>query len=262
MSITDRLRCGVPSDWANDFSQCLFEWQGLEGGGLAILAALFGAKYLRRQIRQAQQHRQDDIDRRHIAAKLTMPLALSGVVEATQKIANEIASELETYGPEGFDRTLEAILGDRANRKGFESIDVSADLIGVFERFVETLSRYGDIKHVSELIANLQILVSRFNQFDLQSAGARSSLEALLLNAATVKALCGAMFNYVRNIDDSSFGIVGVLPNDEAWQIIRGAAHGLVFSRTSPDHFFPAINEMVSRYIENGYSPWLEKFVP
>ena len=40
MSSTDRLRCDVVTEWVGDFSQCLFEWQSLAGGVLAIVCLI------------------------------------------------------------------------------------------------------------------------------------------------------------------------------------------------------------------------------
>lgn len=260
MSRSDRLECDVPTDWTSDFSQCLFEWQGLEGGILALLAAGIGAILLWRQINQSNLHRKDDWNRKHTAAKLTMPLALSGVSEAVQKMADEIAGELETYQADGFERTLDSILDNGVERKRFDAILIPADVVGTFERFVETLTNPIDIKHVSELVANLQILFSRFNDLNLQGAGARSSLESLLLDAATVKLLNDGMFNYARNIVEAPFGLVGAMSNKNAWLKIKGAAQSLVFARASPDFFFPAIHRKIDHYTKEDTSPWLEKF--
>jgi len=260
VSVTDRLQCDVPADWAQDFSQCLFEWQGLEGGALALAAALIGSIFLWKQIQQSEEHRKSDLLRRHNAAKLTMPLALSAVSELSQSIADEIASELETYEPTGFARTMAAILDERAAKKRFDPVDLPEAVINGFEKFTETLSNQSDIKHVSELIATIQILCSRYNSQDLQGAGARTNLESLLLDVATVKTLCDSMFNYARSVDENSFGIVGVIAHEDAWNRIQGNAQNLVFRRSNPDFFFPAIQALVSRYQENGTSPWLEKF--
>ena len=139
-------------------------------------------------------------------------------------------------------------------------MDLLGPVIGSFEKFIETLTNPNDIKHVSELIAAIQVLCSRYNSQNLQGVGARTNLENLLLDAATVKILCDSMFNYARNVDEASFGIVGVISVEDAWSRIKGGAQSLVFSRNSPDFFFPAIHTLVSRYIENGISPWLEKF--
>ena len=191
-----------------------------------------------------------------------MPLALSAISELTQTIANEIATELETYLPDSYERTFDAILSEKAFRKRFEPVEVRQEVLGTFEKFVETLSSHADIKHVSELIASIQVLTSRFNSHDLRGAGTKLNLELLLLDAAAVKVLNDQMFNYARNVDQAPFGIVGVISNDEAWDLIRGGAQGMVFARPSPDYFFPAIQELVDRRKESGETPWLEKFQP
>ena len=256
--MANRLQCAVPSAWVSDFSQCLYEWQGIEAG----LAAIIGAFLLWRQIRQSDRHRQNEIDRRHIAAKLTMPLALSAISELTQTIANEIATELETYQPDAYGRTFDAILSEKAFRKRFDPVEVRQEVLGAFEKFVETMSCHADIKHVSELIASIQVLTSRFNSQDLQGAGAKLNLESLLLDAAAVKVLNDRMFNYARNVDQATFGIVGVISNDEAWDLIQGGAQGLVFARSIPDHLFPAIQKLIDRNKDSSGSPWLRKFQP
>ena len=260
MSIVNGLTCDVHAEWYYDLSQCLFEWQGLAGGILALFAAMLGATLLWKQINQSEMHRRDELERRHIAAKLTMPLALSVLGEAVQKMANEIAEELETYQADEFDRTLDSILSEKEPKKRFSSTMVPSEVLGTFERFVETLSDPSDIKHISELIASLQIFISRFNDLHLEGAGAKFSLEGLLLDAATVKVLNDAIFNYARNVAEGPFGIVGVITADDAWFKIKGAARGLVLLRPSPDVFFPAIDRSIDHAKKEGISPWLAKF--
>lgn len=260
MSIVNRVRCDVPAEWLYDFSQCLFEWQGLVGGILAVFAAMLGATLLWRQIHQSDVHRRDELERRHIAAKLTMPLALSVVSEAVQNLANEIAEELETYQADEFYRTLDAIPSNKEPKIRFNSTMVPSEVLGTFERFVETLSHSSDIKHVSELIASLQIFISRFNDLNREGAGAKFSLEELLLDAAKIKVLNDAMFNYARNVVEAPFGLVGVISTDDAWIKIKGAAQGLVFLRPSPDFFFPAINRSIDHATKESISPWLREF--
>lgn len=260
MSVVDHLQCDAPVDWVGDFSQCLFEWQGLEGAGLAVLAAVIGAGLLLKQIRQTQRHRDEEISRRHNAARLTLPLSLSAVTELLQRVADEVADEFEQYGPDGFNRTFDAIMEGRAPRTHFEPVALPNEVIGSFERFVESLKRASDIRHVAELMASAQILISRFNSFKLDDAGAKTGLVTLMLNAAKVKLLNEKIFNYARFVDDSEFGIVGVINQNAAWDEIHGAAQSLVFLRKQPDLFFPAYQEHIQGYKDHAISPWNEKF--
>ena len=259
MSELDVLRCDNPADWVSDLSQCLYDWQALEAAGLALLAAGISVAFLQRQIKQAREHRADEISRRHKAARLTLPLALAAVSELVQTIAEEVGDEFESFGPDG-SRTIEAILDKESDRARFEPALLPNEVLGSFEDFVASLDHERDVRHVAELVASIQILLSRYNGFDLPQAGAQHNLAGLLLDAAKVKLLNEKIYNYARFVDDSSFGIVGVLTPAEAWDEIHGKAQGLVFHRQSPDVFFPDLKNRIDSYKEHNVSPWNEKF--
>lgn len=123
-----------------------------------------------------------------------------------------------------------------------------------------SLTDANDIRHVAELMGSIQILLSRYNDFDLNQAGAQLNLVGLLLDAAKVKLLNDKIFNYARFVDDRPFGIVGVVKLADAWDQIHGKAQGLVFLRDRPDIFFPDFKERTQSYKEHDTSPWIEKF--
>ena len=95
----------------------------------------------------------------------------------------------------------------------------------------------------------------------LNQAGAKSSLAGLLLDAAKVKLLNDKIFNYARFVDNHSFGIVGVIEIEKAWDQIHRSAQGLVFLRDSPDIFFADLNGWIHSYKEHNTSPWIESSV-
>ena len=258
MSEFDPVSCGIPSDWVSGFSQCLYDWQGLEAGALALLAAFIGVLFVQRQIGQAQKHREDEISRRHNAARLTLPLTLATVSELVQKIGDEVADEFEKFGPDGFSKTFDAIAGAGSLKTRFDPLSLPADVIVSFGSFVASLADGRDIRHVAELMGSIQILLARYKDFDLNGAGAKLNLAGLLLDAAKVKLLNEKMFNYARFVDENSFGIVGVSTPTDAWDQIHGSAQSLVFRRASPDIFFPDFQERVQRYKEHDISPWIE----
>lgn len=260
MNAVNRLQCNVPADWRDDFSRCLYEWQGLESAGLALIAAYFGARYLKRQIKQASEHRQDEISRRHNAARLALPLALASISELLQEAADEIAGEIEQFEDEGYETAIDAVLGGKHDRKRFDRVSLPDGILQSFEKFVESLTLAQDIRHVGELISSLQIFLSRYNEFDLKGIAPRIGLEGLLLDAATIKLLNDEIYNYARFVDEGPFGIVGTGSVAEAWDKIHGKAQGLVFGRRSPDLFFAALKKDVGRSKQQGISPWIEKF--
>jgi hypothetical protein len=260
MSASGIVRCNIPTDWTSNFSQCLYDWQGLEAGVLALIAAIIGVVLLQGQIKQERVHRADDISRRHNAARLTLPLALAAVSELVDTIAEQVSDEFETYGPDGFSKSFDAILRDDGVRTKFEAVSLSSETLESFQSFVESLDRAEDIRHMAELVASIQILLSRYNSFDLKQPGARNNLAGLLIDAAKVKLLNEKIFNYARFVDDSSFGIVGVVAPEQAWDAIHGKAQSLVFHRQSPDVFFPDLQNRIDGYKEHAVSPWNEKF--
>jgi hypothetical protein len=252
--------CDVPADWVIDFSQCLYEWQGLEAAGLAVVATAIGATMVLRQISQTREHREDEIARKHRAARLSLPLSLSAVSDLVQNIADNLADEFEQYVPNLEQKDIGAILDGRASRTRFDPVSLPHEVIQSFERFVESLEREEDIRHVAELMASIQILVSRYNSFDLNSAGARLGLVGRLLDAAKVKLLNEKIFNYARFVDDGKFGIVGSKAQKKTWDEIHGAAQKLVFLRRRPDLFFPDLQEKIEGYKSHNINPWNEKF--
>ena len=175
-------------------------------------------------------------------------------------IADEVASEYEKFGPDGFSKSFDAILNEGKTRSEFDPIELPNDVIGTFEEFVASLTDPRDIRHVAELMGSIQILLSRYNDFDLNQAGVKLNLASLLLDAAKVKLLNEKMFNYARFVDENSFGIVGVAAHADAWDQIHGRAESLVFGRDTPDIFFPDFQERVQSYKEQGISPWIERF--
>jgi len=253
------MRCAVPADWATNFSQCLYDWQGLEAGLLALLAAGLSLFFLQRQITQQQSHRADELLRRHNAARLTLPLSLASVSSLIQSIADEIAVEFESFGPDGT-RTIEAVLDKERDKERFETKGLPREVLGSFEAFVASLYAQRDIRHIAELVATIQILLSRFNSFDLKQPAAQHSLIGLLLDAAKVRLLADRVFNYARFVDDNEFGIVGVLTSAQAWDEIHKQAESLIFLRPRPDIFFQDVRQTVEGYKKANVSPWNEKF--
>jgi hypothetical protein len=232
----------------------------LVGAGLALFAAYLSVRWIRKQIEQDKLHHADEISRRHNATRLTLPLALASIHEMIQKAANEIAARLENHFERDRQETDSNWIDDVFAAMKFERIELDSSILASFKDFVETLRNTSDIKHIAELVSSLQIFISRYNSYDpIRSAGAHS-LNSLMLDAAKIKRLTDAIYNYARFVDDRSFGIVSDGRFAESWDEIHGAAQSLIFLRSQPDDFFPAFQEIVDRYKAGEISPWNEKF--
>ncbi len=74
------------TDWGAFTNQ----WQTLISGGLAILAALIGAGFVYYQTRQVRLFELDRLGRRHVAARSTLPLVLSSIMEYARTIGRDL----------------------------------------------------------------------------------------------------------------------------------------------------------------------------
>jgi len=113
------------------------------------------------------------------------------------------------------------------------------------------------------LMSSIQILLSRYNGFDLSQHNevVIHGLSSLLIDAAKVGLLNDKMYNYGRFVD-GKFAIVGRIPDAEAWDMIHAKAEGLIFARRIPDIFFEPIKARIARHKKDETTPWLEKFAP
>jgi hypothetical protein len=252
---TSRDFCAIPADWAAEFSQCLYDWQGLEAGVLALLAALIGARYLQRQIRQAEQHREDELQRKRLAAIVALPLTLAQTSEMLQGIADEIAARFE-LNRSGNRRDEDFIIIGPGVTK-FEVVDLSDRLIRSYQDFVESLSDRNDVAHVAQLIASLQILLARLNSFDPRTANGENALVSLMLDCAWAAHLNDRLYDHARSLGTKPFSLPDRVPARD-WANVRSTSHSLLFFRANPDPMMIALNEMIDRYVESGASPWID----
>ena len=239
--------------------QWLYDWQTLLSGMLALGAAFLAASQIRKQIAQTENFHQSEINRRHAATRCVLPLALSGISNFLQAMANSVAEEIECREPAP-DNFGDMLVVMRVERSNFDPVSIASDHIAVIQDFVETLTNRSEVRHVAELVAQIQVLQARYNDFSFSQVCVTDRLHALLLDIATVGTLNDSIFNYARAVDDGEFGIVGQLSNNEAWDRVQGKLNGLCFERPRLDMFSQEAVKRINRYKGNDQSPWLEKF--
>jgi len=253
--LPSRAICAVPADWAAEFSQCLYDWQGLEAGILALLAALIGAGYLQRQVRQTEEHREDELQRKRLAAIVALPLTLAQTSEMLQVIADEISTRFEMNRGGGRRDDDFIIIGPGVTK--FENVNLPDRLIRSYQDFVESLTDRNDVAHVAQLIAALQILLARLSSFDPRTANGESALVSLMLDCAWAAHLNDMLYNHARSLGVKPFSLPDRVPSRD-WAKVRSKSHSLLFFRNNPDPMMIALNEMIDRYVDSGASPWID----
>lgn len=259
MMAINAVSCAVPQQWATNFSQCLFDWQGLEAGTLALIAAGVSIWWIKKQIGQTRDLHAEEISRRHNAARAVLPLALASLTALAHQMADQIAQRMERYWEEERGAAEDGtIIHVSPNR--FDPVTIPQDSLASLRDFVETVTDKRDVRHVAELTASLQILVARYNDFDPKHAASQLTFTGLMLDAAKVRLLIDKMYNYARFVSDDHFGVVQDPPDMALWDEIHKSALGLIFFRDRPDDYFEGFKQQIRAYKSSGVSPWNEKF--
>lgn len=253
------LSCRVPSDWLSDISACWYDWQTILGALLALFGAWLTVRKIREQIEQTEKQEKRRTERQHRAARTVLPLALSEIDGLCRRAASQIGHEIVIR--ENFGAAFSDNVGKHTRSSRLRPIDLPQNVISEMKHFVETLEGEDRARHVAELISSIQIMISRFNEFDLDQGDKLSvlGLSDLLFDVAKVRFLNDAMFNYGRFADDN-FAVVGRISDFDAWDGIHKRLESFIFIRKLPEHFFNPINEKIQRYKNEGKSPWIEKF--
>ncbi|MEQ1543201.1 MAG: hypothetical protein ABL926_13220 [Novosphingobium sp.] len=185
------LYCRIPANWIADPSLCLFEWQTLVGGLLAILAAGAGSFLLYSRIKQSERHELERRGRKFAASRATLPLALSEVT----LFARRMVTWLENH------RAYLSSAALAANPVDPPSI--GDDLIRNLQEFIEATYNTVAVDHISEIIREIQVLSSRAESLILDSSmiGMTFSVDEYVVQAARLHVITGHLFGFARGKD-------------------------------------------------------------
>lgn len=239
------------------FGQWLYNWQTLLGAALASIAAFVTVQKLREQIRQSDNHRSDEIKRRHTSARVALPFTLAALSDYCRQIAGNIADAVDQIDNGNWAIILR---GEYSGTIPLEEIDFPIEVIPGISLFSETLRDPLDIKHMAELSARVQIMTSRYESFDKKRADAKQWLYTILIDCGIVSYLCNSIYNYARFAQDDGFSVVGVTDTKKSWDEVQNAITGLLFERPLLDRYVKETWGQITQYIENDTLPWIAKF--
>ena len=179
--------CTSCTNWAITFA---YEWQTLIASAIALTAAWWTIRTIRRQIR-LQISQIDDEKRRHVdaqrskmwAARAELPDALSTLCNYSERCVRHL------MGADGFDQMP----------------DTPADAIGIVKSWVEYLDSESAEK-LFDLIVHYQIHNSRLSGYRRTDKPAKNAER--MYDTVYLRALVNRLFEYARNE-------VEVVPNPE-----------------------------------------------
>jgi hypothetical protein len=199
-------RCRVPLDWITDPSLCLFEWQTLISGFLAVAAAGVTVFVLKQQIAQSDAHERDRLRRQHDATRATLPLTLSGLTFAIEHMLSQLSKARYKFGC--------------ANLvKNFDPQPPPTEAIRELQQIIRSTDDPNVIQIISEIIRQMQILWARVRILSDEEkqeirVGLSVEITQWIIEAAKIHALIGSLFDFARS--RSQYG-----PDSVAWERVE-----------------------------------------
>lgn len=185
------------TDWGAFANQ----WQTLISSGLAILAALIGAGFVYHQTRQARRFELDRLGRRHAAARSTLPLVLSSIMEYARTVARDLR------------RLYLAAPGNHIEREALIAWEIPPLPQGETAALAEVIEAASNevAKVIADLLGRLQVQVGRLRGLHADvvagTAGRRnilkSEIEEYIQDIADIHARCELLLDYARREADT-----------------------------------------------------------
>jgi hypothetical protein len=160
--------------------QWLYDWQTLVSGFLALIAAGVTVIYLKKQISLSEKQETDRLQRQHNAARVTLPLTLSGLCQVIEQMLMELhtaKSDPNTFQlpapPTNAIIELQQIILSTDNSSITTPIaEIIREIQTLWVR-VEALSNRGNPPHSHIL------LISIFDEWIIQAAKIYALIESL-----------------------------------------------------------------------------------
>jgi hypothetical protein len=212
------------------FLTVLQQWQTLVGAMVAIAAALIAVANTTRTLRQNKQLERQRRNRKHDAIRAVLPIALAQISDYAEHSArglNELVGHCDG----------ETLPQATAQRGLIEPLP--SDTLETLTDFIE----YSDDLDVSIVVSTttwIQIHDSRVRSLvkrNREPAGVvRSNLESSIIDAASIYAGAGAVYDYARRRGTK-------LPRTLTWDAVRNALRNMSFW----DDQHPRLYEDVAR---------------
>lgn len=240
----DRPVCFATA-WTRFESAVLFlwvsDWETIFAGALALLAALIGAVFIQRQIRQVEDRR----EQRYLAVRATMPLTLSKLCDYADRC-------VQTLVPYSRKKPNGGHFEDQA-ASAFDIPSVPDGIVPDLRDMIEACSP-SQAKPLVELLNVLQVQMARLRGLHADFSGPKRKIVGdsyfltVLLDSADLYARASNLFDFAR----AGEGAVDVPESPRLpVEMIRGA----LFSMSVRDDNAPELY----RHIDAAYARKAEK---
>lgn len=223
------MKCGLPSDWTVGFSQCLFDWQTLIAGLLAVLVGVATVIFLHRQIKQADRISSQIRTSREAVARAKLPMASSEVAA----IAKRWVTALDAVAPVVVARG--SAISEAVHIEPLPSI-----VTGAFDELVAATSDHRALFAVSAIYSEYQVLRARSEDIHRNPRSHRLALSSYYLQAVIVHALALELLLYGRR-ENHCVGEV-------SWSDLEASAQQILITAQPREQVLAVIEERASKH--------------
>jgi hypothetical protein len=211
----------------------LFDWQTLIGSTLAILAALLAGWYLQKQMRQAERQAEARREKKFMAARANLPLALSLI----SNYAFECARVLNT---------LLANMDGQHPRRNSEILAFPAPPAEAISNLTATVEYTGNraiSEAVSDLLGEIQVANAHFQRIQGQHTEdglQQGNLDELIMDVADIYARTDDMSGFARRESET-------IPSRPALGTVQTAINLLQVSQPTAARVKPKIIRRIAQ---------------
>lgn len=197
VSVTAAIAVGLMTlDFHRPFVESLREWQTLATGMVALISVIIPVFWVQLQIDQSRAQEADRRERQHYAARATMPVALSEIIEYAEQAL--IALKAVPSPAEG------RLLIDMPVTWSTPALpNIPSNAIEVLKTCIES-AEHGSRAQIAKLLEHLQICNSRLHGlFNDEIASDHKSvtshnMHAYFADFLELQLRCDRMFKYAR----------------------------------------------------------------
>jgi hypothetical protein len=169
------------------------DWETLATGFMSVGAAIWAGFLLSKQIQQTEAHERERLKRKYIAARATLPLALTEIIDFCEKYCGELK---DFYGTNLFSQF--------AQIRVFQTFEIPESVMANISTMIENTPHENVAERLSEIVGMIQIFQARMRgcaNGDMGSSAAlrRHTIGHYMVNCGMIYAYVSSLFGYSRD---------------------------------------------------------------
>jgi hypothetical protein len=216
------------------------DWETLVAGAMSVTAAVWAGFLLMKQINQTETHEQNRLKRKFIAARATLPLALTELCDFCKRSTDQL-KPVYVYARSTVATTVPP----------FELQTIPDSVMAILNAVLETTPHDAIADRLSDMLAMIQVFQSRLksmrdSNFHSGNMFVDETIQSYIINSGEIYTLASSLFDYARKKTEYSAAVtLDDLMYDKVLDAFR------IFEMYSAA--FDPIRDTVNRYLTEGF---------